>query len=147
MLYGASPLIGRSAAELGLRPVMTLETALIAVQTRRKGDAIGYGGDYRCPENMPVGVAAIGYGDGYPRHAAPGTPVLVNGRRTALVGRVSMDMITIDLRAYPNARVGDPVTLWGDGLAVDEVAQSAGTISYELLCHVAERIPRVTRGQ
>jgi len=147
MLYGASPLIGRSAAELGLRPVMTLETALIAVQTRRKGDAVGYGGDYRCPENMPVGVAAIGYGDGYPRHAAPGTPVLVNGRRTALVGRVSMDMITIDLRAYPDARVGDPVTLWGDGLAVDEVAQSAGTISYELLCHVAERIPRVTRGQ
>lgn len=143
MLYGASPLAGRSAEEFGLQPVMTLQTALIAVQQRRQGDTIGYSGDYRCPEDMPVGVAAIGYGDGYPRHAAPGTPVLVNGQRVSLIGRVSMDMITLDLRAQPNARVGDPVTLWGDGLAVDAVAQSAGTISYELLCHVAERIPRI----
>lgn len=146
MLYGASPLAGRSASDLDLRPVMTLETALISVHKRSRGERIGYGGDYRCPQDMPVGVAAIGYGDGYPRHAAPGTPVLVNGRRVPLIGRVSMDMITLDLRALPDAKVGDRVTLWGEGLPVDEVAQSAGTISYELLCHVAERIPRVSQG-
>jgi alanine racemase len=143
MLYGASPLAGRSAATLDLKPVMTLASALIAVHRRAKGDAIGYGGDYVCPEDMPVGVVAIGYGDGYPRHAPSGTPVLVNGRREPLVGRVSMDMITLDLRNQPNARVGDPVVLWGEGLPVDEIAARAGTISYELLCHVAERIPRV----
>lgn len=143
MLYGASPLEEQGAAALGLKPVMTLQTALIAVQARRKGEAVGYGGDWRCPEDMPVGVAAIGYGDGYPRHAVPGTPVLVNGKRVALAGRVSMDMITLDLRALPDARVGDPVVLWGQGLPVEEVARSAGTISYELLCHVTERIPRV----
>ena len=145
MLYGVSPMEGESAAALDLKPVMTLQTALIAVNIRRKGEAIGYGGDWRCPEDMPVGVAAIGYGDGYPRHAAPGTPVLVNGKRVPLAGRVSMDMITLDLRAQPDARVGDPVVLWGQGLPVEEVAQSAGTIAYELLCHVTERIPRVVR--
>jgi alanine racemase len=143
MLYGASPLAGQTAAQLDLKPVMTLETALIAVHARRKGDAIGYGGDWRCPQDMPVGVAAIGYGDGYPRHAAPGTPVLVNGRRVPIVGRVSMDMITLDLRAQPQAGVGDSVVLWGPGLPIEEVASSAGTISYELLCHVTERIPRI----
>lgn len=143
MLYGASPLLDQDAAQLDLKPVMTLETALIAVQPRKKGDAIGYGGDWRCPEDMPVGVAAIGYGDGYPRHAPPGTPVLVNGRRVATVGRVSMDMITLDLRSQRQARVGDPVVLWGKGLPVEEVAEKAGTLSYELLCHVTERIPRV----
>lgn len=143
MLYGGSPLLGKTAEELNLKPVMTLESALIAVQHRRQGEAIGYGGDFTCPEDMPVGVVAIGYGDGYPRHAPAGTPVLVNGSRVPLVGRVSMDMITVDLRPQPNARVGDPVVLWGHGLPVDEVATKAGTISYELLCHVAERIPRV----
>ena len=142
MLYGGSPVAGRDAASIGLKPVMTLETALIAVQPRKKGDPIGYGGDWQCPEDMPVGVAAIGYGDGYPRHAPPGTPVLVNGRRVPTVGRVSMDMITLDLRSQANARVGDPVVLWGRGLPLEEVAESAGTISYELLCHVTERIPR-----
>jgi alanine racemase len=143
MLYGASPLSGRAAAELDLRPVMTLESALLAVHARKKGDAIGYGGDFTCPEDMPVGVVAIGYGDGYPRHAPAGTPVLVNGKRVPLVGRVSMDMITVDLRSQPGARAGDPAVLWGAGLPVDEVAAAAGTISYELLCRVAERIPRV----
>ncbi len=143
MLYGASPLEGQTAAQLDLKPVMTLETALIAVHARRKGDAIGYGGDWRCPQDMPVGVAAIGYGDGYPRHAVPGTPVLVDGSRVPIVGRVSMDMITLDLRAQPQASVGDPVVLWGRGLPIEEVANSAGTIAYELLCHVTERIPRV----
>lgn len=143
MLYGASPVLGKTAEELNLKPVMTLESALLAVHARKKGDAIGYGGNYVCPEDMPVGVVAIGYGDGYPRHAPPGTPVRVNGSRVPLVGRVSMDMITVDLRTQPQARVGDPVVLWGEGLPVDEVAAKAGTISYELLCRVAERIPRV----
>jgi alanine racemase len=143
MLYGASPLIGHSAAELNLKPAMTLESRLIAVHQRKKGEAVGYGGDWICPEDMPVGVAAIGYGDGYPRHAPPGTPVLVNGARVPLIGRVSMDMITVDLRSQPQARVDDPVVLWGDGLAVDEIAAQAGTISYELLCCVTARVPRV----
>lgn len=143
MLYGISPFTDRDASMLDLRPVMTLESALIAVHPRKKGDPIGYGGDWRCPEDMPVGVAAIGYGDGYPRHAPPGTPVLVNGRRVPTVGRVSMDMITLDLRSQANAKAGDPVVLWGQGLPVEQVAESAGTISYELLCHVTDRIPRV----
>ena len=143
MLYGASPLMGKDAATMGLKPVMTLESALIVVHARKKGDAIGYGGDWRCPEDMPVGVVAIGYGDGYPRHAPPGTPVLVNGQRVPTVGRVSMDMITLDLRTQTQAKIGDPVVLWGKGLPVEEVAESAGTLSYELLCHVTERIPRV----
>lgn len=147
MLYGSSPVAGKSAAQFKLKPVMTLQTALIAVQRRHKGEAIGYGGDWHCPEDMPVGVAAIGYGDGYPRHVPPGTPVLVNGKRVPLIGRVSMDMITLDLRTQAQAKVGDPVVLWGEGLPVDEVAQSAGTISYELLCHVADRIPRVVINQ
>jgi alanine racemase len=140
MLYGSSPLIGRTAADLGLSPVMTLKTRLIAVRHLRRGDAIGYGGTYICPQDMPVGVAAVGYGDGYPRHAPAGTPVLVAGRRVPLVGRVSMDMINVDLRAVPDAAVGDPVTLWGCGLPVDEIAERAGTISYELLCHVTARV-------
>jgi len=140
MLYGASPLKGRTAAELGLRPAMRLETRLIAVRILRRGDAVGYGGTYVCPEDMPVGVAAIGYGDGYPRHAATGTPVLVNGRRAPLVGRVSMDMISIDLRGLPAAAAGDPVILWGKDLPVNEIAEWAGTIPYELLCRVTSRV-------
>ena len=140
MLYGASPLIGRSAAELGLRPVMRLQTRLIAVRSLRRGDAVGYGGTYVCPEDMRVGVAAIGYGDGYPRYAPAGTPVLIGGRRAPLIGRVSMDMINIDLRAVPEAMVGDSVTLWGEDLPVDEIAEQAGTISYELLCSATARV-------
>jgi alanine racemase len=140
MLYGSSPLLNVSAEELDLRPVMTLGTRLIAVAHRGKGDAVGYGAAWRCPEPMTVGVAAIGYGDGYPRHAPSGTPVLVNGRRAALAGRVSMDMIGIDLRGHPEARIGDPVILWGEGLPVDEVAAAAGTISYELFCSVTSRV-------
>ncbi len=141
MLYGASPFIGGRAERDDLRPVMTLSTRLIAVNQLRKGDAVGYGAAWVCPEDMPVGVAAIGYGDGYPRHAKAGTPVLVNGRRAALVGRVSMDMICLDLRGYPAAHVGDPVVLWGEGLPVEEVARHAGTIPYELLCGVTARVP------
>lgn len=146
MLYGASPVNGREAGILELKPVMTLESALISVQRRNRGDAVGYGGDWVCPEDMPVGVVAIGYGDGYPRHARAGTPVLVNGTRVSLIGRVSMDMITVDLRAAPRAQIGDRVVLWGAGLPVDEIARHAGTISYELLCHVTERIPKTIAG-
>jgi len=143
MLYGATPMIGMSAAVLDLKPVMTLASEIIAINQRRKGDAIGYGGDWVCPEDMPVGVVAIGYGDGYPRHAPPGTPVLVNGLRVPLVGRVSMDMITVDLRELPDAKVGDAVVLWGAGLPVEEIAALSGTISYELLCCVTARVPRI----
>lgn len=142
MLYGGSPLAGQGAAELGLRPVMALMTRLIAIKPLRAGDPVGYGGSWRCPQDMPVGVAAVGYGDGYPRHAPSGTPVLIGGRRAPVVGRVSMDLISIDLRPVPEARVGDPVTLWGDGLPVDEIATLAGTISYELLCRVTPRVRR-----
>jgi alanine racemase len=140
MLYGSSPFVGETGPARNLRPVMTLATELIAVKQCRRGDAVGYGGVWVCPEDMAIGVAAIGYGDGYPRHAADGTPVLVNGRRTALVGRVSMDMITIDLRGQPQAKVGDPVVLWGEGLPAEEVAAAAATISYELFCGVTARV-------
>jgi alanine racemase len=140
MLYGVSPFLHDGAEAHGLRPVMTLSTRLIALRRNKKGDAIGYGGSYVCPRDMLTGVAAIGYGDGYPRHAQTGTPVLVNGRRAPLIGRVSMDMITVDLSAQPEARIGDPVVLWGDGLAVEEVARCASTIAYELLCGVARRV-------
>lgn len=147
MLYGVSPFIDSSAADHGLKPVMTLRSRLIAVNHCRAGDAVGYGGSWSCPEDMPVGVVAIGYGDGYPRAAASGTPVLINGQRVNLVGRVSMDMITVDLRHCPKAAVGDEVMLWGNGLPVEEVARHAGTIGYELLCGVTGRVRRVTDGK
>ncbi len=140
MLYGSSPFSGGRGEEEGLRPVMTLSSQLIAVNHCRRGDPVGYGGHWRCPEAMPVGVVAIGYGDGYPRHAGNGTPVLVNGCRVPLIGRVSMDMITVDLRTQRNAKVGDPVVLWGAGLAAEEVADAAATISYELYCGVTSRV-------
>jgi len=143
MLYGGAPVIGTSAEASNLRPVMTLTTTLIAVSLRKTGDPIGYGEDYRCPQDMPVGVAAIGYGDGYPRRMPAGTPVLVNGKPAALAGRVSMDMITIDLRSQPDAKPGDPVVLWGQGLSADDIATRAGTISYELFCQVTSRVPRI----
>lgn len=143
MLYGASPMIGMSAAKLDLKAVMTLRSELIAVNARRKGDTVGYGGDWACPEDMPVGVVAIGYGDGYPRHVPSGTPVLVNGVRVPLIGRVSMDMATVDLRSQPKAQPGDPVVLWGEGLPVEEIAAQSGTISYDLLCRVTARVPRI----
>ena len=140
MLYGASPFVETSAEEEGLRPVMTLKTRLIAINEYKAGEAVGYGGTWRCPENMRIGVAAIGYGDGYPRHAPSGTPVLVDGRRAGIVGRVSMDSITLDLRAVPQARIGDPVVLWGEGLPVEKIARAAGTISYELFCRLTRRV-------
>ncbi|MDX1444430.1 MAG: alanine racemase [Gammaproteobacteria bacterium] len=139
-LYGVSPLEGSTGPEQGLRPVMTVGTELIARKLIRKGETIGYGGHWTAPEDMPFGVVAIGYGDGYPRHAPNGTPVLVNGQRVPLIGRVSMDMITVDLRSQPDAKPGDPVVLWGEGLPVEEIAEAAGTIPYELLCGVTQRV-------
>jgi alanine racemase len=138
-LYGASPFID-DAPRPALRPAMTLEARLIATRWQRAGDAIGYGGTFACPEDMPVGIASIGYGDGYPRHAPGGTPVLVGGRRAAVVGRVSMDMIAVDLRGHPRAAVGDPVVLWGEGLPAEEVAGHCGTIAYELFCRLTRRV-------
>lgn len=140
MLYGASPFVDRLAAEEGLRPVMALTTRLIAVNRLRRGEPVGYGGTWLCPEDMAIGVAAVGYGDGYPRHAPSGTPVLVNGREAGLAGRVSMDMIAIDLRAHPEARVGDPVVLWGRGLPIEKIARAANTIPYTLMCGVTPRV-------
>lgn len=139
-LYGASPFADPDVSRYGLQPVMTVSAPLIAINELRAGDAFGYGGDFVCDRPMRIGIAAIGYGDGYPRHATTGTPVLVNGVRTRLLGRVSMDMIAVDLDALPGAAVGDPVVAWGEGLPVDEVAQAVGTIGYELLCAVGERL-------
>ena len=140
MLYGASPFLDGNAAADGLQPVMTLRSQLIAINDYAKGDAIGYGGMYVCDRPMRVGVVAIGYGDGYPRHARTGTPVVVNGQRCGLLGRVSMDMISVDLTDCPEARIGDEAVLWGEGLPVDEVARHADTIAYELLCGVTQRV-------
>lgn len=139
-LYGISVVEGRTGADFGLRPAMTLATKLISVKRVRKGERIGYSATWQCPEDMDVGVAAIGYGDGYPRHAPAGTPVLVAGRRTQVIGRVSMDLMTIDLRGLPGASVGDPVTLWGPELPVETIAQAAGSIGYELTCSITRRV-------
>ncbi|MBA3902642.1 MAG: alanine racemase [Rhodocyclaceae bacterium] len=142
MLYGSSPFPGMQSAErLGLRPAMTLSSELVAVQELKAGDRVGYGGLFTANRDMRIGVAACGYADGYPRHAPTGTPVLVEGRRARTVGRVSMDMIMVDLDGIPNAGIGSPVVLWGEGLPVDDVAASAGTVSYELLCALAQRVP------
>ena len=143
MLYGGSPVKGKSAKGLKLKPVMTFKSKLIAIKQLRKGDAIGYGGDWVCPLDMQVGVVACGYGDGYPRHVDRETPALLNGKYAAIIGRVSMDTMSIDLRKQADARVGDEVVLWGDELPVDKIAQHAETIPYELLTSVSSRVPHV----
>lgn len=139
-LYGATPFADRPAKALGLRPAMDFRSELIAIQDLEPGDCVGYGSDYRCEVAMRIGVVACGYADGYPRHAPSGTPILVAGGRTKIAGRVSMDMITVDLRPVPEARIGSPVVMWGEGIPVDEVAMAAGTVGYELLCAVAPRV-------
>jgi len=141
MLYGCSPFADRTAESLGLQPAMTLTTEIIATQHLQPGERIGYGFSYEAVGELRIGIIACGYADGYPRHAPTGTPVLVNGKRTRIVGRVSMDMITVDISEIPEATIGTPVTLWGEGLSADEVAASAGTLSYELLCALAPRVP------
>lgn len=145
MLYGGTP-GGRPAADYGLLPTMTLRSEVIGIQHIEAGDTVGYGSRFEADAPMTVGVVACGYADGYPRHAPHGTPVLVDGVRTTLVGRVSMDMMTVDLTPVPNARVGSKALLWGDGLPIDEVAQAAGTIGYELMCALAPRV-RVQEGR
>jgi alanine racemase len=145
MLYGGSP-GGKSAHDFGLLPTMTLASEIIGVQELVAGDTVGYGSRFEASGPMKVGVVACGYADGYPRHAPHGTPVIVDGVRTTLVGRVSMDMMTVDLTPVANARIGSKVTLWGDGLPIDTVAQAAGTIGYELMCALAPRV-RVVEGR
>ena len=139
-LFGLSVVEGHSAASLGLQAAMTLSTEIIAINDVRVGEAVGYGGRYVADRPVRVGIAAIGYGDGYPRHLPSGSPVLVDGRRVATVGRVSMDLLAVDLSKSDDARVGSKVTLWGRGLPVEEVAQAAGTISYELTCGITRRV-------
>jgi len=141
MLYGASPFADVPAAQLGLRSAMTLQSEIISVQTLRAGESVGYGQLFRAERAMRVGVVACGYADGYPRHALTGTPVLVDGRTSRTLGRVSMDMLCVDLNTCPDAGMGSPVVLWGDGLPVDTVAAAAGTTAYELLCALAARVP------
>lgn len=139
MLYGVSPFADRTTQELGLTPVMSLESAVISVKSAKKGEKVGYGGTWACPEDMNIGVVAMGYGDGYPRHARSGTPMLINGKTARLIGRPSMDMLTVDLRECENVQIGDKVVLWGKGLPVEEIARCAETIPYELLCGMRMR--------
>jgi alanine racemase len=141
MLYGCSPFGFKSAAEVGLVPAMTLASEIIAVQHLQAGEWIGYGQTFQATQEMTIGVIACGYADGYPRHAPTGTPVLVAGQRAQTVGRVSMDMMCVDISDIPEAYVGTPATLWGEGLSCDEVAASAGTVSYQLLCALSSRVP------
>ncbi len=140
MLYGVSPFNNKQGDELKLKPVMSLHSRLISVKNIAAGAAVGYAGTWVSEKPTRLGVVAIGYGDGYPRYARTGTPVLVNGKRVPLLGRVSMDMITVDLCSQPNAKPCDPVTLWGNGLAVEEIARYADTIPYTLLCGITQRV-------
>ncbi|MEQ1555284.1 MAG: alanine racemase, partial [Gallionella sp.] len=141
MLYGASPFADKTAHELNLRPAMTLSSKIIAIQNLQRGDEIGYGAQFKASHNMRIGIVACGYADGYPRAAPNGTPVLVNRQRTQILGRVSMDMLYVDLSPVLQAEIGSEVVLWGEGMPVEEVARAAGTISYELLCGLTKRVP------
>lgn len=140
MLYGVSPFAGHRGVEHHLQPVMSLSSKLIAIHRIVKGERIGYGGTWTSPEDMLVGVVGIGYGDGYPWRATSGIPVLVNGRPCPLVGRVAMDMLTVDLRTQVDAKIGDSVLLWGPGLPVEVIAEQSGTSPYELLTRITQRV-------
>ena len=140
MLYGVSPFAEGTGADLGLRPAMRLASTVIAVKDVRAGERVGYGGVWEAESDERIAVVAIGYGDGYTRHLGSGTPVLVRGHRAPLAGRISMDMIAVNVTGIPQARVGDEVVLWGESLAVEELARRAGTIPYELLCGVTQRV-------
>ena len=146
MLYGVSPFRGTTGADHGLRPVMTLRSRVIALKDLVEGEQVGYGGDWTATRATRLAIASVGYGDGYPRSAASGTPVLVNGERAALAGRVSMDMLAIDVTDLTHAvRIGDPVILWGDGLPVEEIALWAETVPYTLVCGISQRVTQITR--
>jgi alanine racemase len=140
-LYGVSPFADQSARDLGLQPVMALESRVLTVRRVPKGETVGYGGMWRAPRDSTIAIVAAGYGDGLPRNLPSDTPVLVGGRRAMIAGRVSMDMIAVDVSGLPPVHVGDSVTLWGEGLPVEEIARHAGTIPYELLCGVSQRVP------
>lgn len=140
MLYGVSPFADNIGVDIGLKPVMSFHARLISVKMIKAGEFVGYSGTWCSKAETRLGVVAIGYGDGYPRSAKSGTPVLVNGRRVPLVGRVSMDMITVDLTSQPDSKPGDKVTLWGDGLPVEVIAEFSDTIPYTLLCGVTQRV-------
>ena len=146
ILYGVSAIAGTRAADYDLRPVMTFVSELIAVKPLRRGDAVGYGAEWACPEDMPVGIVAAGYGDGFPRHAGAGAVVVIKDKRCPIVGKASMDMLTVDLRPCPAARVGDAVRLWGGDLPVEELAQHADTVPYQILCSVHKRLRFVEQG-
>jgi len=137
MLYGSSPFADKHRNEFELKAAMTLNAPVIAIHDLQKGDSVGYGASWQCPNNMTVAVIACGYADGYPRHATSGTPVFVNGEEGFLIGRVSMDMIVIDINHFKekNTQVGDIAELWGENISIDQVAKNAETISYELLCN------------
>lgn len=145
MLYGVSPFPSGTGAEIGLRSAMTLQTAVIAVKTVKPGETVGYGGTWQAARDTRMAVVAAGYGDGYPRNVPSGAPVQVNGRRAPLIGRVSMDMVTVDVTDLPPVAVGDPAVLWGEGVPVEEIAQRAGTIAYELICGVSQRVKHEVR--
>jgi alanine racemase len=145
MLYGSSPFPEGTGIDAGLKPVMTLESRLIATQELKPGDEVGYGGAFRAERGMCIGVVACGYADGYPRHAPSGTPILVAGKATRTVGRVSMDMLCVDLADIPEAQTGTRVVLWGEGMPVEQVAQSAGTVSYQLLSALTSRVQIVEK--
>ena len=140
MLYGISPFTGTSGVELGLRPAITLESRVIAVRELAVGDRVGYGGAWTARRATRIAVVAAGYGDGYMRNTASGTPVLINGMPAQLAGRVSMDMLTVDVTDLKPVAIGDPVVLWGNGVPVETVAAAAGTIPYELVCRVSARV-------
>lgn len=146
MLYGSNPLEDSLPAGISLKPVMTLRSRLIAIQSLSGGEPVGYGARWRTPQPSRIGVVAAGYGDGYDRHARDGTPILVDGQRCPLVGRVSMDMLTVDISHLPSADVGSEVVLWGQGLSVDEVASHCDTIGYTLLTGLLARVPRRYHG-
>ena len=141
MLYGATPVAEKPASSLGLKPVMTLQSGLIAVQEISAGESVGYGSLFTADKPTRVGIVACGYADGYPRHAPTGTPIAVAGRLTRTLGRVSMDMLAADITDIPEAVIGSSVELWGEQVPVDDVAQASGTIGYELLCAVTARVP------
>lgn len=149
LLYGVSPFNINSnpfkSNRKNFRPVMTLSAKIIAVKHCTRNESVGYDCIWSCPEDMPIGIVGIGYGDGYPRHAPNGTPVLLDGQICSLIGRVSMDMIAIDLRPKPNAHCGDNVILWGDGLPIEIIAEKAGTIAHELLCHITQRVQLIEK--
>ena len=139
MLYGASPMPEKTAADWDLRPAMTLTAPLLSARELKRGEGIGYGQRWRAPEDMRAGILALGYGDGYPRQAQPGTPVWAGGRRTQIIGRVSMDLIALDLRGC-DAAPGDRIELWGRNLSADEVARHCGTVGYDLFCGLTPRV-------